>query len=72
MLKANCENDKLTIALTGHIDSANAPQMETEINELCTQNPHKELALDMEDLEYISSAGLRVILRLRKAEKSSA
>lgn len=69
MLKANCENDKLTIALTGHIDSANAPQMETEINELCAQNPHKELVLDMEDLEYISSAGLRVILRLRKAEK---
>lgn len=69
MLKANCENKNLTISLSGHIDSTNAPQMEKEINELCEKYPHDKLALDMEDLEYISSAGLRVILRLRKAEK---
>ena len=69
MLKADCTNGKLTIALSGHVDSANAPQIEKEIGELRDRHPHEELVLDMEDLEYISSAGLRVILRLRKAEQ---
>lgn len=69
MLKADCTNGKLTIALSGHVDSANAPQIEKEIGELRDRHPHEELVLDMENLEYISSAGLRVILRLRKAEQ---
>ena len=69
MLKSSCENEKLIIALSGHIDSGNAPQTEREIGELCAAHPHNALALDMEELEYISSAGLRVVLRLRKAEK---
>ena len=69
MLKSICENEKLIIALSGHIDSSNAPQTEREIGELCAAHPHNALALDMEELEYISSAGLRVVLRLRKAEK---
>lgn len=68
MLKASCENEKLTIALSGHIDSTNASAIELEINALRAAHPHKELTLDLEALEYISSAGLRVILRLRKAE----
>ncbi len=69
MLKADCTNGKLTIALSGHVDSANAPQIEKEIGELRERHLHEELVLDMEELEYISSAGLRVILRLRKAEQ---
>ena len=68
MLKASCENEKLTIALSGHIDSTNASEIEHEVNTLRAAHPHKELTLDMEVLEYISSAGLRVILRLRKVE----
>jgi len=35
MLKSICENEKLIIALSGHIDSSNAPQTEREIGELC-------------------------------------
>ncbi len=70
MLKSSCENEKLIIALSGHIDSGNAPQTEREIGELCAAHPHNALALDMEELAYISSAGLRVVLRLRKAEKA--
>ncbi len=68
MLNARSENEVLTIALSGHIDSTNAPEMEKEAAELRQQYPHKALVLDMENLEYISSAGLRVILRLRKQE----
>ena len=69
MLKSNCENGKLTIALSGHIDSSNASEVEQEIGAVRAAQPHSALALDMEELEYISSAGLRVVLRLRKAEK---
>ncbi len=70
MLKADCTNGTLTIALSGHVDSVNAPQIEQEIGGLCALHPHDALVLDMEKLEYISSAGLRVVLRLRKAEKT--
>jgi uncharacterized protein (TIGR02172 family) len=70
MLNAKSENEVLTIALSGHIDSTNAPEMEKEAAELRQQYPHKALVLDMENLEYISSAGLRVILRLRKQEEN--
>ena len=70
MLNEKSENEVLTIALSGHIDSTNAPEMEKEAAELRQQYLHKALVLDMENLEYISSAGLRVILRLRKQEEN--
>ena len=58
--------DLLTVYLKGHIDSANAGQVEKEIQQVRAQSEADELLLDAEQLEYISSAGLRVILRLRK------
>jgi len=62
------ENGVLTIALKGHIDSVNASGAEAEIARLRAQWDHACLVLDARALEYISSAGLRVVLRLRKAE----
>ena len=60
-------NDKtLTIFLNGHIDSANAPSAEVEIMKLIGENKPEELILDAADLNYISSAGLRIVLKLRK------
>ena len=56
----------LTIFLKGHIDSANAAAVEQEIAEVRAQSSSAQLILDAQDLAYISSAGLRVILRLRK------
>ncbi|MBQ9551778.1 MAG: anti-sigma factor antagonist [Clostridia bacterium] len=61
------ENGVLTIYLEGHIDSANAAGIETEINEILAQQNPTGLILDAEDLSYISSVGLRIILRLKKA-----
>ena len=60
-------NDRITIPLTGRIDSSNASAVETEINAVLDENDPTELILDAQKLEYISSAGLRVILRLKKA-----
>lgn len=58
------ENDILTISLKGHIDSLNAPKVEEAIREIRTGHESLPVILDCEKLEYISSAGLRVILRL--------
>lgn len=60
------DNDKLTIGLEGRIDSGNAAAIENEISELMADHDSAVLILDAENLDYISSAGLRIILRLRK------
>ena len=60
--------DILYIALEGRIDASNAPQAEEMIFSIKNDNPGKHTVVDADNLEYISSAGLRVILRLRKEE----
>lgn len=65
-MKSKFENDQLTIFLQGRIDSSNAAEVEAEMTDCLSQNAAKSLVIDVEDLEYISSAGLRIVLRLRK------
>ena len=66
-VKYSFENETLTILLRGHIDSANAQEVESAIDEARAANPAKSVIVDCRDLTYTSSAGLRVILRLKKA-----
>lgn len=56
----------LKIALTGRIDSANALKAEKDIRAQLDGKDAMPIELDASGLEYISSSGLRVILRLRK------
>lgn len=59
-----------TLALVGRLDTMTAPELEAEISAMLPTV--QTLALDMEKLDYISSAGLRVILKTQKAlEKKS-
>ena len=58
------ENNVLTIALEGRLDTNTSPALEEEINNMDLDV--KELVLDIKGLEYISSAGLRVILSAQK------
>ena len=60
--------DELTIALSGHIDSSNAAEIEAELQSTLQREPHTGLVLDMGALTYISSAGLRIVLRLLRRE----
>jgi anti-sigma B factor antagonist len=60
----NRESEKLTIAPEGRLDTASAPAFEKEVGELLSGVT--ELVLDMTKVEYVSSAGLRVILKVQK------
>ncbi len=57
---------EITIKLSGRIDSANAAEREAELNKEIGDYSGI-LIIDAAELEYISSAGLRVILRIKKA-----
>lgn len=65
-LECLVKDGELSIKLKGHIDSNNAPQIEEQLLSQCDQNPDCNIVIDCEKLEYISSAGLRVILKLKK------
>lgn len=56
--------DNLEIALTGRLDTITAPQLEKEL--AASLAGVKELVMDFAKLEYISSAGLRVLLTAQK------
>lgn len=60
----NTEGKTLNIALEGRLDTTTAPQLEAELKQSIADNT--ELALDFGKLEYISSAGLRVLLAAQK------
>ena len=59
------KNDSLlTIALEGRLDTITAPELEAELKK--ELDGVEELVFDFEKLEYISSAGLRVLLSAQK------
>ena len=62
----------LYIAIEGRIDATNAVEAEEKIFGIKNENPDNHTVIDADKLEYISSAGLRVILRLRKEEPKLA
>ena len=66
------DKDILYIAIEGRIDATNASETEEKILNIKAENPSKHTVIDADKLEYISSAGLRVILRLRKEEPKLA
>ena len=67
-IRSESNGDVLTVFLGGRVDTSNADAVEAAINAERDANPHSTLILDAQELEYISSSGLRTILRLRKAE----
>ncbi|MCR5202674.1 MAG: phosphotransferase [Lachnospiraceae bacterium] len=60
---------KLYIYLKGRISSENSSDMEKEAEAIINKNPNMETVIDVNELIYISSAGLRVLLRLKKEIK---
>ena len=58
------EENKLTVAPEGRLDTVTAPQLEGELRSAV--NGISDLILDLGALEYVSSAGLRVLLSAQK------
>lgn len=63
-IQKKTEGKKLTVKIEGRLDTNTTPQAERELME-SVENV-KELILDFESLDYISSAGLRLLLMLQK------
>ncbi len=58
------EGTTLNVALTGRLDTTTSPQLENELRS--SINGIEELVIDLASLDYISSAGLRVLLSAQK------
>ncbi len=58
------EGSTLTLNLSGRLDTTTAPLLEHTVNE--SLKDVEKLVLDFKDLEYVSSAGLRVLLNAQK------
>lgn len=53
------------LKLSGRLDTTTAPELDTVLDEILPGT--KSLVFDLKDLEYISSAGLRLVLKAQKA-----
>ena len=72
LLTYHINDNVLTVRLSGRIDASNASEAEKQINAARSAAPEAAVVIDAEKLEYISSAGLRILLRLRKEKPELA
>jgi anti-sigma B factor antagonist len=56
------------VTVSGRVDSATAPDLQKALQDLLDAE-HKQLVLDLKDVDYMSSAGLRVLVATQKAAK---
>ena len=61
-IRHSVDGTRLIVFPEGHIDSANAQDFEETINELRSRGSYDEIELNCGQLQYISSAGLRVLV----------
>lgn len=63
-------SDTLVLTLEGNIDTNNSAEFGRNIAKQCAEHPHKSLVLDARKLKYISSSGLRVLVKLTREEEA--
>ena len=64
-IEKKINGEALTLIVSGRLDTQTAPELEKELDSVL--GGLKELTFDFANLEYVSSAGLRVILKAQKA-----
>jgi anti-sigma B factor antagonist len=69
-LRVTNQNDFSVVSVVGRIDTQTSPDFQSGMTELVSGGSSK-IVLDCSDLEYVSSAGLRVILMAAKAAKAA-
>lgn len=65
----NAQDKRLTLALEGRLDTMTAPELEAQVDAI---SGIEELIFDLAALEYVSSAGLRVLLKAQKLMTAAA
>ena len=63
-IEKKLNNEAATFIVSGRLDTQTAPELENELDNILSGL--KELTFDFTNLEYVSSAGLRVILKAQK------
>ena len=69
-MNCNLTDGVLTVTYEGRLDTEAAVRFESELAEICMNNPHTGVIFDAEKLEYVASSGLRIILKMAKTEKN--
>ena len=64
-IEKKINGESATLIVSGRLDTQTAPELEAELDAVLSGL--KDLTFDMTNLEYVSSAGLRVILKAQKA-----
>ena len=67
-LQTKQENNAIVVSISGRLDAVTAPEYEKAMRELI-ESGSSHFVIDFEQLEYISSAGLRVLLLIAKLLK---
>ena len=63
-IKVNKENKKVTVSVSGRVDTNTSPELLEQLKKAMADA--EELILDLDGVDYVSSAGLRVILFAQK------
>lgn len=69
MIEGRLNGNILELTFSGRIESTSSAEADAAVQKLAAENPHERINIDAEKLTYISSAGLRVLMRLQKGEK---
>lgn len=70
-MTSQVEGENLVIFFDERVDTKNAAEVEAAIKIFVAVNPKLNLEFDAENLEYISSIGLRILLKFRKLAKKN-
>jgi anti-anti-sigma factor len=71
LIDKGMDNDAHLLAVSGRIDAMSAPEFEKQVTEIIEQGG-RLLVIDLSELEYISSAGLRSFLVIAKKIKAAS
>lgn len=69
-MKLTVINNELTLYPEGVVNSNNADAVSAEVDKIINETPHQTTVVDAINLQYLSSAGLRIMLKIRKRDPS--
>ncbi len=71
MLKTKEKNNQIVIYLRGRLDVHLSGEIEKEINSIIEKNPSADIIINLSEIEYMSSSGLRVLVAVMRTLKTN-